>query len=298
VRRVFFRRLVVLVGAGATTACSLLTDLSGLSEPARADASGVNDGATGGVDGGLDAQPTQGDARTDADSGVAAGTYAAAVLADEPLMYLRLGEKGGAIAVDATKNANNGSLGSGHSFGVPGVIAGDPDTALRLNGVASGIDLGKRFDFVGTQPYTVEVWTKIELTDQSFRHLYKKSAEPLTGREAYGLYVFGDEIVYERYTSNVKASVAIDVAPYLNRWIHLVTTYDSASLRMYIDGVEVRIKPDARPQQTIDGNFWIGCDEELNSGVVKGDLDEVAVYDKALSAARVKAHYDMGHGPF
>jgi hypothetical protein len=280
-------------------ACTLLTDLSGFSDGAGAtdgsladarDDTSTTDARAGDADGadGADGRSNE----TSMDGGSA---YAAAVLSDNPLVYLRLGEPSGAVANDSTNRGNSGTLGTGHTFGVKGAIAGDPDTALHLDGVKSGIALGRKFDFPGTQPYSLEIWAKIELGDGQFRHLFKKSAEPVAGREAYGIFVYNATLVFERIIAGTKR--VVDRSPsILNRWVHFVSTYDGALLRLYVDGVEIGSTADARPAGPIDAIVWVGANDGFDFVPIQGDLDEVAIYDKALPAARVKAHFDIGSG--
>ncbi len=273
----------------ATEACSLFTDLSGFTGPADAaeDRESPGDGGdpSDARDGG--SQPTN-DAAT--------SRYASVVLADRPLVYLRLGEAPGRIANDATGNGNSGALGSGHVFGVPGVIVRDPDTALRLDGTTSGIDLGKKFDFPGTQPYSLEIWAKVDLVDMTFRHFFQKAAFPAGGRQSYGVFVWNGLFVYERVIGGTNLTVQLDANKIAGRWAHLVATYDGAFLRTYIDGLEAGKTADSRAAGAINQTLYAGCNTGFDNGVIKGDLDEVAVYDQALSAERVQIHYDTGSG--
>jgi hypothetical protein len=269
-------------------ACSLLTDLSSLTTTAPADGGSppALDGATT-----TDAGDTDG-ARIDG----GAGGYAAAVLADDPLAYLRLGESSGAIANDATGHGNTGALGSGHMFGVTGAIDSDPDTALRLDGVRSGIVLGKKLDFPGSRAYSLEAWTRLDFVDHDYRHLFKKSGSATTGREAYGVFVQDGRLTYERIVGGEQLVVQASTAPLVGRWVHVVSTYDRTRIRLYVDGVQVSSRADARPANPIDADLVVGCNDALDTYVLAGDLDEVAIYPTALPADRVKLHFDTGKG--
>ena len=78
----------------------------------------------------------------------------------------------------------------------------------------------------------------------------------------------------------------------------MVGTYDGASARIYVNGVE-------RGSATYAGGITYSASRDLylarqknstNSSVrwLDGTLDEVALYDVALPAATVQTHYDRG----
>lgn len=285
-KRLVFGALAGALGA-LTAACSLFTDLSGLSD-GEADAAPASDAAS------VDATAKGDGATNDVDAG---GAYAAAVLADDPLVYLRLGEASNAsTAVDATGHGHSGTLGNGHTFGVPGVIVGDTNTALRLDGMSSGIDLGNSFDFNGTHPYSLELWANVGLVDMTFRHFFTKTAFPASGREGYSVFVWNDLFTYERTVAGDTHRIQLSASSIKGRWAHLVATYDGVVMRLYIDGAEAGSTPDSRSAGTIERQTYVGCNDGFDDGVVKGDLDEVAIYAKALAADRVKLHFDVGRG--
>lgn len=280
-----------LAGAVPIAACSLLTELDGFSTGTGADAGDASSRPS-------DAQPDgdgDGDGGT-TDSG-AASRYATEVASDGPLVYLRLGEAPGAtVAGDATGHGNTGTLGKGHTLGAAGAIAGDPDTAIHFDGVHSGIDLGPKLDFVGMQPYSLEVWTKIDLVDSRYRHLFEKSDRTGADRQAYGLYVHDGALVFERVILGEQIYAEVASNPIRGRWAYVVATWDAARMRLFVDGIEVASNADVRGTTPSDAPFTIGCNEGFDQYVLSGDVDEVAIYDKALTAERIKAHYDVGRG--
>jgi hypothetical protein len=77
----------------------------------------------------------------------------------------------------------------------------------------------------------------------------------------------------------------------LNAWTHLAVTYDGAAVRLYVDGTEVDSQPltgtitgTSRPLRIGGNSVW---GEYFN-----GLIDEVRVYDRALSPAELVV--DMG----
>ena len=75
---------------------------------------------------------------TAAGSVAAPGSYAQQVLADKPGNYWRLGETGGATGVDLA-GKDDLIIRPGVSFGTPGALNGDPNTAAAFNGTTGGV---------------------------------------------------------------------------------------------------------------------------------------------------------------
>ena len=81
-------------------------------------------------------------------------------------------------------------------------------------------------------------------------------------------------------------------------WHHIVAVRDAGSandVRLYVDGVKEAFRP---------GNYTSGFDEagiDLNIGHLTasysfaGDLDEIAMYDRALSDAEIQQHFGMNN---
>ena len=260
----------MLLGWGCA-ACSLLTDTSGLS------------GGGSALDGG---DATTGDGSADA----AVVTYRAAVLADKPISYLRFGEKSGVLASDETGSGNTGDVNGAVVWGVPGALGSDKDTAVRLDGKTSLIDLGGKIDFAGTAPFSLEIWFNAVTVDTSYRFLVAKDQGVGPAREEWGIVIQKDNGFYfERFVANVQRSAAT-AAPGVGRWVYTVATYDGTHLELFVDGALVVQTADARPQLSKIVPLYIGGGP-AGAGF-DGTIDELAIYDRALPAERIKAHFD------
>jgi hypothetical protein len=64
--------------------------------------------------------------------------------------------------------------------------------------------------------------------------------------------------------------------------------------RLYLNGVEVASAALAGGGSASTNNLYIGSWKGA-SEFFAGSVDDVAVYNTAVSAARVTAHYDAGH---
>ena len=73
------------------------------------------------------------------------------------------------------------------------------------------------------------------------------------------------------------------------KYHHLVATYDKITMRLYVDGEIAKVSVCAA---SLSGN-----DASLEMGIgLRGQLDEVAIYDRVLPAPNVKRHFGAGSG--
>lgn len=84
------------------------------------------------------------------------------------------------------------------------------------------------------------------------------------------------------------------------KWQHVVVTFDRTHTKFYVNGVKVGEASDPAPA-TIDPIVTVGylADNHTNpvgsaAASFSGSMDEVAIYEQALSPERVAAHYAAG----
>ena len=75
--------------------------------------------------------------------------------------------------------------------------------------------------------------------------------------------------------------------PTVGQWQHVAATYDGTTARFYVDGVETASAPYAG--NVGDGNSWrIGAYGAPATGFFDGSVDNVRIYDRALSAGEIE----------
>ena len=75
-------------------------------------------------------------------------------------------------------------------------------------------------------------------------------------------------------------------------WIHLAGTYDGTNWRLYRNGVQVASAAAAVGALPVDnGNWAIGCTGNGWENYFAGGVDEVAIYDVALTPGQIASHY-------
>lgn len=78
-------------------------------------------------------------------------------------------------------------------------------------------------------------------------------------------------------------------------WHHVVGTYRSGALDLYVNGEKARVTENLTgPIKIYDGDLYIGADHAFpNNDHFKGSIDEVRVYNRCISADEVRQLYRM-----
>jgi hypothetical protein len=281
------RRLwIATVAISAGTACTLLTSLDDFSD-GPSDAGDERSASPEAGGGGVDASTDTG---TDP---VAPSRYAIAVLADAPILYLRLGETNGAPARDEVTGATFTYPVSGGKFGSPGALVGDPNTAITLDGNFK-LQLSVPADFEGNVPFTVEAWVSPSAANTGIGFLIDN--ENWDQRRGWMLHAGKDAIGFERWLDGGSSSIGTQPVAIDGTWHHIVMSSDGTVQRLYVDAVLRNSGPASVPLAKIGIPWTIGGQNcSCSSTFYAGGLDEVALYGKALTEERILAHSAAGH---
>ncbi len=194
-------------------------------------------------------------------------------------------------AVDASGEGNDGTI----SGAVP--TAGVVGQALSFDGIDDYVDAGNDASLNITGAITVEAWiywkeyTANSVILSKFSQTYILGYQPSDDGKLY----------WHIYTD---AWVILSVSVPKNEWHHLVGTYDknlgSNQMKIYLDG---ELIDDATQTGSIDtqvgnlgiGIYYIGKPSPL---YFNGSIDEVRIYNRALSADEIKEHYSLSRRNF
>jgi concanavalin A-like lectin/glucanase superfamily protein len=127
---------------------------------------------------------------------------------------------------------------------------------------------------------TLEAWVKP--TALGWRTAIMKER---TGGIAYALYGSTDT---NRPSAEIQAETRAPSAIPTNLWTHLASTYDGATLRLYVNGGRVAARAVSGPITISSGALRIGGNA-VRGEYFSGLIDEVRVYERALSAAEIPA---------
>lgn len=237
-----------------------------------------------------------------------ASPYSDVVLADKPASYWRMGEQLNWNVLDQAGDVNlGGPWTTSDVWGHPGALAGDPDTSTWMPGVPhGGLDRfwlwheWTYYNFQGRKPFTLEAWLRPERLNTHTRRVFSAETLPVPGGSdgGYLLGVRADGVVFSRYRnpagqparwSTVKAPIA------QGRWQHVVGSYDGATMRLYVNGRLAASRPSAIELDIYRVTLNVGSLLGMWK-LYAGGLDELALYERALPADRVLAHYRTGAG--
>jgi hypothetical protein len=286
-RRSFALALVLV----SSTACTLTTPLDGLSggpAPERDAAADVTERESGApLDSGTDAGQSR---------------YAAAVLADSPLLYFRFGEAAGASSArDEVSGTSVPYPPRGVAPGAAGALAGEPNTAASFDG-SSGLTIPSSVAFPGKLPFSAEVWIARAAAGNRIGFVIDREVWP-GGRRGWLLRASDGDFGFERWRTGDQGvieanSTSIDNRAVAASWNYVVATFDGAVMRLYVDGV-LGAEREATFDLTGDGaSFTVGKQNcsPCDTASFVGALDELAIYPRALSPQTIAAHLAAGRG--
>ncbi len=105
--------------------------------------------------------------------------------------------------------------------------------------------------------------------------------------------------------SSSSDSVSTGVVPDLNRWYHVCGTYDRTLMRVFIDGVFSASKSQTSSIRSTTYPLLIGNSGQSTGGAgtdnnrnFDGLIDDVLIYNRALSAEEVHILYEIPYAPF
>ena len=221
--------------------------------------------------------------------------YASEVLADHPAAYWQLNEVGGTTAFDSSPNGYHGKYNGGVTLGQPSALP-TLGTSVAFDGRTGYIDIGSYPKLNLTTNFTLEAWInprggpgKIIISNR-----LDDGSGSNPGGFGFGIGKTNRSLLFT--TFGISDYISMIIINY-NNWYHVAVTVDSiGDLKFYVNGNLLRtfavIAPGLpspeplnigrNPIADIHGGhqYWVGL------------IDDVAIYNSALPASRIQAHYN------
>jgi Concanavalin A-like lectin/glucanases superfamily len=222
-------------------------------------------------------------------------SYKDTVLDSGPVSYWRLGEAAGTSAADS-KGTNTGTYTNGPTLAQPGALAGESDTSAGFDGSNDYVNVPYTAALNPAQ-FTVEAWAQPTGSGNWYEvaSSWSNSGARWTG---YALEInpSNNWVTYLGDGSHTEP-LAVGPARILNTWTHVAATYDGATLRLYVNGtLAASTSTTFYAANNSPVPFQIGTEyaNGTRSAFFAGIIDDVAVYNRALSATEIQLHYDSG----
>jgi hypothetical protein len=187
---------------------------------------------------------------------------------------------------DTSGNGNDGTI-SGASWTSSGYLG----SGLDFDGVNDYVDLGDIDDVDGLTSITVSAWIKADATmgDTATGKIVSKDNVFVLGMWSGS---GGMARFYIRDGSGWQQSGDSTTAINDGQWHHIIGMYDGVTIQIWVDGVLENSAGHAAATMQSNSNV-VAIGAEPSGSPFKGGIDEVSIFDTALSAAEVLELYQL-----
>lgn len=185
-------------------------------------------------------------------------------------------------ANDITVNGNDGTV-SGAT-----VASGLDQLCYSFDGVDDWIQLDNSNFPYGASPGSLSAWAMTTTTAAGYRWIVAYGTA--ANKQSRFLGINGTTFYVGGYGTTATEDVIYSGVP-LNTWFHMVGTYDGTNVKMYIDGILVASGD--RVWNTVESVARIGQQTNTANEFWQGEIQDVRIYNRALSAEEVKIQYEL-----
>lgn len=215
-----------------------------------------------------------------------------------PVAEWKFDEKSGTDAQDTSGNGNTGTLTNMESSDWKSAGQCKYGSCLDFDGLSSGDEHIAVSDSTGssldvTSAITVEAWVypRSDGADHDYARIINKDAAYLMGIWS------GDDF---RSSVTIGSSEQANTCPDFggddpwNKWYHFAFTYQSGTLKQYVNGqLKCETSVTNGDIDTNDNTLYLGAADTSNY-VLDGYLDQVRIYNYALSQSQIAWNYNRG----
>ena len=183
-------------------------------------------------------------------------------------------------------DGNDGTLVGGAGF-APGLVGQAFSFDASLD---SGVIVPNGANLNMTEAITLDAWIKPSSFPNAYPAVVRRNTNAAASPQ-YNLAVTDQGEVHCNI-GNFVGPVGGTVV--LNEWTHLACVYDRVAARVYVNGEEVAAAPATQPIPASSLPLGIGRVESLTSRNFDGLIDEVEIFNRALTEDEIRAIYDAG----
>jgi hypothetical protein len=204
----------------------------------------------------------------------------------------RFDDETGEFAEDTSGNTNTGTLTNMDS--VTAWVARKSGTALQFDGIDDYVDCGNDASLDITDAITIELWLNPNVAGEGGPNA-GPVAKAETGVDASWQLRYnapGDYMGFQ-FNGDPEGSTWVSVNQNLTpgEWYHIAGTFDGTTIRCYLNGLET----DTNLLSAIkSGNATLFIGQDGWGNIFNGAIDEVKIYNRALTVEEVRADYEAG----
>ena len=198
-------------------------------------------------------------------------------------------EGAGTTTADASGSGNAGTL-----IGASWTTQGRYGNALSFNGSNSMVRVADSASLDLTTAMTLSAWIRPTVSQSGWRTILQRETDAyfLNASNSDGPLRPSGGGTFGGNTQYLSGPTASPV----NAWTHVALTYDGATLRLFVNGTQVATRATTGAIQATDNPLWIGGNNPYGE-YFEGLIDEVRVYNRALTQADIQADMSTGIVP-
>ena len=157
--------------------------------------------------------------------------------------------------------------------------------ALSFNGTNSVVRVASSASLNLSSAMTLSAWIRPTASQTGWRTILQRQAD------AYFLSSSNDQAGRPAGGGTIGGGVRFVGGPTanpLNTWTHVAVTFGGGQLRLYVNGAQVATRGANGTIQTVANPLWMGGNQPYGE-YFQGLIDEVRVYNRALTAADIQA---------
>ncbi|UCD51240.1 MAG: discoidin domain-containing protein [Phycisphaerales bacterium] len=221
---------------------------------------------------------------------VLAGLIAGSALAEQ-IAYFPFSEGQGTDTVDATGNGNDGTLSAGVEW-----VAGQKGSGVHFDTAGERIVLNELDPSAAHNAMTLAAWINWEGLNHSIAQQgiigKRQGWDPGTGIKWFWQAQPSGALLFRADWANGGGTGLwwgnTYLVPYANEWTHVALVWEDGAAIQYINGEEISTGNITFQDTADDTIVSIGCVSATNTETFVGTIDEVRIYDTALTATELQ----------
>ena len=207
---------------------------------------------------------------------------------DGLVFYHSYDQGDGDVAKDLSGNGHDGKIDK------PNWVGGKFKKALQFDGGGSGTFVTiENTDTLNVDTCTFMAWVYSESWEGTRQIVGKSVHGGCSGRGQYGLFSEGGSFKLRFETESGRSDLTTDLPP-IDEWLHVAFTNDGTTGKIYIDGKEEATGNVLGKLKTNVDPLRISQDCDRPNNVFDGVIDEVRLWNRALTENEIKSYMNRG----